>query len=99
MVLRRSHDERHWDEFNETKTLARLPTAKVLRGPPDGEDVESSEILIPDSLTDFTQVDDEAERRRNARAPLSDVRIYSIYYLHNANCKYVHVRRSFSTVL
>ncbi|XP_022655664.1 uncharacterized protein LOC111248128 [Varroa destructor] len=68
----RSHDERHWDEFNETKTLARLPTAKVLRGPPDGEDVESSEILIPDSLTDFTQVDDEAERRRNARAPLSD---------------------------
>ncbi|OQR79641.1 hypothetical protein BIW11_00124 [Tropilaelaps mercedesae] len=80
MRERASYEDRYWDEFNETKRMAQLPTARIYRKRPSvdsSEDVDSSEILIPESLTDFTTADDEAERRHGSRLPMFDY-IYDV---------------------
>lgn len=77
------NDDRHWDEFNETKTMAQMPTAKIFRKrnvPIDSnEDVDSSEILIPESLTDFTSNEEEGERQR-PNLQFTDVIVHCCQY-------------------
>lgn len=59
-----------------------MPTAKVFQRRNQtadlNEDVDSSEILIPESLTDFTSVDVDAERGRSSFFPLDVSRMLYI---------------------